>query len=58
MDKQLQDFLDFMYNEVLVGSEPFTKARNYITVHYGKPAPGSAMDVFCDWYDKELGTDE
>lgn len=59
MDNMLISFLDFMYNEVIVGSEPFVKARNYITLHHGsKPAPGGFMEAFCKWYDEELGNDE
>ena len=44
MDKQLLDFLDFMYNDVLD-----------IHTHYGIPASGGMLSTYRKWYTDEIG---
>jgi len=58
MDQQLQDFLDFMYNDVLVDVQVFADINSYIKKHYLVPAPGGALSTYRKWYTDEIGGDD
>jgi hypothetical protein len=58
VDTQLQDFLDFMYNDVLVDVQVFDDINAYIKLHYGEPAKGGALSVYRKWYTDEIGGDD
>lgn len=52
MDVQLLQFLDFVYNEVMVDADVFDRIMDYIGSWYGDNAPeGGFMDVYRSWYE-------
>jgi hypothetical protein len=51
MDAQLLQFLDFIYNEVLVDVDVLEQIDEYIKMFYGdKAPPGGFMDVYRKWF--------
>jgi len=55
VDKQLLDFLDFMYNDVFIDVQVFDDINQYIHTHYGVPAAGGTLSTYRKWYTDEIG---
>lgn len=58
MDAQLLQFLDFIYNEVLIDQDVFDQIDHYIKLHYGKDVPpGGFVDVYRKWYRENVSNE-
>jgi hypothetical protein len=56
MDNMLLQFLDFIYNEVLIDVDVLERIDEYIKLHYGTLiSPGMFVDVYHDWYTENIG---
>lgn len=57
METMLLQFLDFIYNEVLIDADVLDKIDHYIELRYGKDVPpGDFMDVYREWFKGDVAT--
>lgn len=55
MDTMLLQFLDFIYNEVLIDVDVLDQVDHYIELYYDKDVlPGGFMDVYRKWYRRDV----
>ena len=51
METMLLQFLDFIYNDVLVDMDVLDQVDHYIELCHGEDVPpGGFMDVYREWY--------